>query len=345
MPKLTANVYRRLVRSIQNEFQHGLFEARKQLERQRLRTYWKVGGILAACFSSQGVTAVKDQQSVFRLVGRDFHHKPNFIKQLFTFYKLYPDLFENGRQLSWSHYRTLITIPSKRQRRAWERRIVREHLPSDVFYELSKADTQAENPAPARRSRRLPCRRGRLYTYRVVPSSQVPWSPGCTVLDLGFSMRREIPALSRARLDTGKVFASRPDDDGYHLKRVPVTYHQLYTYKALVERVVDGDTLLVNIDCGFHTWARERLRLKGINTLELNTIEGRRAKRFVQGLLKDCAFIVLKTTRTDSTDMYGRYVADVFFEAGEEDPAAVARNGQFLNQVLLDAGHAQRVVY
>ena len=40
-----------------------------------------------------------------------------------------------------------------------------------------------------------------------------------------------------------------------------LTESDLYTYKAYIEKVVDGDTLLVEIDLGFDTSIRGYLRL------------------------------------------------------------------------------------
>jgi len=42
--------------------------------------------------------------------------------------------------------------------------------------------------------------------------------------------------------------------------------------------------------------------------------------------------------RTNQTDIYGRYVADVFFDKEISDSQLVAENGIYLNQLLLDRG-------
>ena len=46
----------------------------------------------------------------------------------------------------------------------------------------------------------------------------------------------------------------------------------MYEYKAKVLRVVDGDTVDVDIDLGFGIWMhRERVRMMGIDTPESRT--------------------------------------------------------------------------
>ena len=44
----------------------------------------------------------------------------------------------------------------------------------------------------------------------------------------------------------------------------------MYTYKAKLDRVVDGDTIDVNIDLGFDISVHKRVRLADIDTPESN---------------------------------------------------------------------------
>jgi micrococcal nuclease len=45
----------------------------------------------------------------------------------------------------------------------------------------------------------------------------------------------------------------------------------MYTYKAFVLRIVDGDTVELNIDLGFKIWYKTTTRFYGVNTPELNS--------------------------------------------------------------------------
>ena len=120
----------------------------------------------------------------------------------------------------------------------------------------------------------------------------------------------------------------------------------MYVYKAIVEKVVDGDTLLVRIDLGFEVWVNQRTRFRGINTAEIirNGVpageapdRAEKAKAFVEEKLKDITFIVLKTYKTD---MYRRYVADIFYHPTINRKEAVYEEGFFLNAELLTEGLA-----
>lgn len=117
-------------------------------------------------------------------------------------------------------------------------------------------------------------------------------------------------------------------------------------YKAIVENVVDGDTLLVRIDLGFDVWVNERTRFRGINASEVvksglpsgdNRARGEKAKQFVQEKLRRLPFIVLKTYKTDN---YGRYVVDIFYHPTLSQKEAVYERGFFLNSQMVEKGLA-----
>jgi endonuclease YncB( thermonuclease family) len=113
----------------------------------------------------------------------------------------------------------------------------------------------------------------------------------------------------------------------------------LYTYEAEVERVVDGDTLVVRLDLGFDVLKRERVRLRGLDAPEIKTDQGQKAKRFVERKLKGDPKVVL---RTYWHDKYGRYVADVFLKGDQIDKDDAVKVGLFLNQEMVSKGVAKK---
>ena len=53
----------------------------------------------------------------------------------------------------------------------------------------------------------------------------------------------------------------------------------MYTYKAILDRVVDGDTIDANINLGFDITIHKRIRLAGIDTPESRTRDLEEKKR------------------------------------------------------------------
>lgn len=143
--------------------------------------------------------------------------------------------------------------------------------------------------------------------------------------------------------------APGPGQTAVHLRE---KIQQLYTYSAEVERVIDGDTLKLQIDVGFNTRMRHTVRLRGIDCPESGTVKGEAAAQFVEQTLNspsrtmggegegDAFPIVVKTYKSDK---FGRYLVDVWYLPGENDPEEILKRGRLLNQVLLDAGLAMKV--
>ena len=111
----------------------------------------------------------------------------------------------------------------------------------------------------------------------------------------------------------------------------------MYEYLAISARVVDGDTVNVVLDLGFHTHRLERLRLKGIDAPELHAADpaerskARQAKAELETLLGKGTLTV--KTHQDKRDKYGRYLADLFVP--REDGTQLHINSELLERGLV----------
>lgn len=81
----------------------------------------------------------------------------------------------------------------------------------------------------------------------------------------------------------------------------------MFEYQAEVIRVVDGDTVWLNVDLGCDTYHRLSIRLYGINCPELHTPEGQVARDFVLNILPPGKQLTLQTVK-DKREKYGRYL-------------------------------------
>lgn len=109
----------------------------------------------------------------------------------------------------------------------------------------------------------------------------------------------------------------------------------MYEYKAKVHRVVDGDTVWLDVDLGFQVHAVLDFRLEGLNTPEVvgaTKVAGLAAKAELERLLSLGSLRIIST----KTEKYGRYLATIFVQP----PAGSELN---VNQALIDGGFA--VVY
>ena len=118
----------------------------------------------------------------------------------------------------------------------------------------------------------------------------------------------------------------------------------MYEYKAVVDRVVDGDTIDVTIDLGFSVWKKMRVRMEGINTPESRTRDleekkhGLAAKDRLKSILEfNDNKCVLKVS---GVGKYGRALATVLVESlsplNKEDSITLID----VNKQLIEEGHA-----
>lgn len=109
----------------------------------------------------------------------------------------------------------------------------------------------------------------------------------------------------------------------------------MYTYKATVNSIYDGDTIRVDIDLGFGIIFRDQsLRLLGIDTPEVRgeeRLQGLLSRSFVEKRIPVGSVIKIVTQR-DRKEKFGRYLATVYY--GEE-----SKN---LNEELLNSGMASK---
>ena len=110
----------------------------------------------------------------------------------------------------------------------------------------------------------------------------------------------------------------------------------MYEYKCKMVKVVDGDTVDVDIDLGFGVWMRDqRIRLYGIDTPESRTsddqekVYGLAAKDFVVKWT-NAGDLSLKTFK-DDRGKFGRILGEIWY--GEKHN---------VNQLLVDNHHAVR---
>ncbi|MCK5607713.1 thermonuclease family protein [Candidatus Pacearchaeota archaeon] len=89
----------------------------------------------------------------------------------------------------------------------------------------------------------------------------------------------------------------------------------MYTYKAIITRVVDGDTFDAEADLGFSIKVNHRFRLEGADTpetwrpkTEAERVHGEKATEFVTNLIEGKEV----TLHTSKLGIYGRYDATVF---------------------------------
>ncbi|MFT6077248.1 MAG: endonuclease YncB(thermonuclease family) [Myxococcota bacterium] len=129
-----------------------------------------------------------------------------------------------------------------------------------------------------------------------------------------------------------------PESESSQIKR-PLKAN--YLYRAKIMNVVDGDTLVLNVDLGFQVIKEQRIRLAQIDAPEMKTDEGQISFEYLKNLCANLEYLVIKTNKID---IFGRYVADVFYSKNsdvKQDKITVFEEGIYLNEELFFKGLAK----
>lgn len=107
-------------------------------------------------------------------------------------------------------------------------------------------------------------------------------------------------------------------------------------YVKKVTKVVDGDTIDVEIDLGFDISFSSRVRLAGIDTPESRTTNkeekalGLEVKKVLSERIANAKSIVIRTEKMDSTEKYGRILGWLYLDGAQLS----------VNEALVAGGYA-----
>jgi micrococcal nuclease len=118
----------------------------------------------------------------------------------------------------------------------------------------------------------------------------------------------------------------------------------MYQYKVKVVKVVDGDTIDVDIDLGFSTvLKKQRVRFLGIDTPESRTRDlvekkfGKASKKHLKGLLESAESLSLIS---HDKGKFGRILGEIIAHFDEGHP--VYETEINVNEQMIADGHAVR---
>jgi len=261
----------------------------------------------------------------------------------------YSKLLADLRQL-WETGKTKAQRAVSRQllQTYWEigGRISEEQLTSNAGYEKAIMERLAED---MRTDMTTLYRCVQFHdTYKILPESEsLSWSHYRVLLTVKDAKERDFYTQEAEKkhwtrdqlLKAVQGDAYADDKKGKKTKRLPRPTGATYVFKAIVLEVVDGDTLVVDVDCGFEIKKKERIRLAGIDCPEILTDEGKEAAEYVRNQLARVPFIMIRTTKVD---INGRFLGHVFYSLDDTvEKDDIYTDGRYLNQELLDKGFAR----
>lgn len=102
----------------------------------------------------------------------------------------------------------------------------------------------------------------------------------------------------------------------------------MYEYAARLDKVVDGDTVDLDVQLGFDITIRQRIRLLGINCAEHGTIAGDDATAYTRAWFNEHGPDLIVRTVRDKKEKFGRILGTIVADT------------HILNNDLVTSGHA-----
>lgn len=352
--KLTTSAYKKLLAGICAVYDAGMKEAAASLESIMKNVRGEIGRVLVKAgldgtYGEHHLEKVSRDLTASQRRGFSVRSLRNMrqVCQAFTKRQI-------SAELLWSHLVLLSSVEDKKTREEYFKKAVSYKLdlpalqkeleekkllsaPASILLEAPDKTEKNLSESP-----RLKVKRGTLRTYRIKETLN-SLEPSTLQIDCGFYNYHDLDAkqVQKLKLKAGDCVSAGTKSGGWKLTRLETKVKQitfLYTFQASLHRLPDADTPTVVAVQGFGFVTRQKLRMRNLNAPEINTDAGKKAREFVFEKLSSVKFFIVKTY---STDIYDRYLVDIFYLPGEADPQKVADEGIYLNQELIDNGHAE----
>ena len=351
------STYESLIEEISQIYETALADGDADWNQSVLVSNWKIGERIVEVEQNK-VFRAKYGEKIIQTLAQDLNRKlgsgfsARNLRYMRKFYQEYK-IQKINSQINWTNYRLLLSVENSKNRKDLEEQIVEQSLTSQELLAMIasiKESKNSEKPGGKNEfgdddkgdfSQKLLKRpKLGLFTYRVGRNFSINLARVVPNLDLGFRVKYELG--DNSGLDgfkSGDLVSVRKSRNSFQFEKI-ASVRELFTYKAYLDRVVDGDTLLVQIDLGFGIFMEQRLRLRGLDAPEVESKDGQKARKFVGRELDGCKFLILKT---HGSDIYDRYLVDVFYLKDEWKTEKVIEEGNFLNNRLLQEGLAKRL--
>ncbi|TQE66863.1 DUF1016 N-terminal domain-containing protein [Leptospira noguchii] len=257
------------------------------------------------------------------------HLKRGFSERNLFYARKFYEIYGNSKidvRLSWSHYRILSSIANANLREKLMKEAIEGNWNrDDLSYRVR--DIGELRKAPTLRWRRP---EGVLWNYKIKDISK---DKGTLLIDLGFYCYYELSSLHLNQYKIGDIIQIEKQNGIWNLSDSKLD-SELYFYFGEIERVIDGDTILVKFELGFNVITRQRIRLHNVWSAELGSSEG---EDNFESLKKRLPLKTKVIVRSRSKDVYGRFVGEVLYSKKKiQHPEDIFRIGIYLNQELAE---------
>ena len=228
------NASLKLYSVLKDRVRETLLAGQRQIEREKVLTYWNAGKLINEHVRLNDGRA-DYAQKVFLKLEKDIGVDASVLWRTAQFHEKFP-ILARGRELTWSHYRTLLPVKDEAERKRLAEHAEREHWGADELrgriqklrYEKGKLPFGVSDPL-------IEPQAGIPGLFRVVKSGDA------LSIDLGFASYVELSKNESRGLKDGAIVRWNGRTKPVLAKDAQAS--DLYAYSAELIRVVDGDSV------------------------------------------------------------------------------------------------------
>ncbi len=213
--ELAVKTYPVLLSQLKTVFIQGML----RIEEEKVKTYWRTRELI-----SNYILENKERsdygENLFDKLAEDLDIERTVLLRTVQFYRAFPILAER-RELSWNHYKSLITVQDKSKREAFEKMALKKEWTAEELSEAIRLDRlKIEEPEirQVQSSVKLSVTRSRIYTYQVLEPAFIHPIEERLVIDLGFKVliHAEIKGV---RLKAEEIIESVKAGENYSFRK------------------------------------------------------------------------------------------------------------------------------
>lgn len=162
-----------LIQTIKEEIKKGKERIEHTIANEKTTTCWNIGKYIHEHLLNHKDRADYGEQ-LFKVIAQQLNTHARALYTAVQFYEAYPRILPARAQLTWSHYKILVTIEDEDIRKKYEQQIINENLSTCELQKLIKKDkaVNSNNKFP-----KLKESMAQLHTYKLklIKMTLIPW--------------------------------------------------------------------------------------------------------------------------------------------------------------------------
>jgi hypothetical protein len=209
-------------------------------------------------------------KELFPCLATELNISEALLYRMVQFYNAFP-ILATGRELTWSHYKVLLPVKDREKRQGYIDKIKEESLTVKELRELITDEEKKQATDSDGEKKTLSFLRGVPFVYKIKRIGYLKPNNSRLIVDCGFNIFTGVNITNIANFTPDQTVQVKKVNNRYTLQKTDIPLSRIYTYKAYVQKVLDGDTFWFILELGFKIFIRQKIRLHKLDAPPVET--------------------------------------------------------------------------